>query len=139
MAPTADEFAEIFSEWNQGELNSYLIEITARIFTKNDAETGKPIVDLIVDKAGQKGTGKWTVGHATEMAVPLSTIASAVEARIISSVKAERVEAALGTRTAVVNPFTGMTVAPHLDESALPRAAPGLLLACGLSMRSTRA
>jgi 6-phosphogluconate dehydrogenase len=92
--PSAAEFHEIFSEWNKGELDSFLIEITKNIFTKNDPETGKPIVDLILDRAGQKGTGKWTVGHATEMGVPLSVIGSAVEARILSSMKDERVEAA---------------------------------------------
>ena len=78
LNPSADELAAIFSAWNQGELDSFLIDITARIFTRKDPETGQPLVDLIVDKAGQKGTGKWTVGHATEMAVPLSVIASAV-------------------------------------------------------------
>ncbi len=89
----ADELAQIFAEWNGGELNSYLIEITAQIFTKKDPSTSKPLVDLIVDRAGQKGTGKWTVGHAVEMACPLSTISAAVEARILSSMKEERVAA----------------------------------------------
>jgi 6-phosphogluconate dehydrogenase len=93
LSPSADEFASIFTEWNQGELDSFLIEITARIFTKKDPETGKPVVDLVLDKAGQKGTGKWTVGHAIEMGVPLSVIGSAVEARILSSLKDERVAA----------------------------------------------
>lgn len=82
---------DIFAKWNEGELNSYLIEITQQIFATIDPETGKPLVDMILDKAGQKGTGKWTVGHATEMGVPLSTIYAAVEARIISSMKEERV------------------------------------------------
>ena len=90
---SAHELAEIFTEWNGGELNSYLIEITSRIFGRTDPETGKALVDVIVDRAGQKGTGKWTVGHAVEMGVPLSTISSAVEARILSSLKEERVEA----------------------------------------------
>src|SRR4029078_3014168 len=81
----------VFAEWNKGELNSYLIEITQEIFTRNDPATGMPLVDVILDKAGQKGTGKWTVGHAIEMGVPLSTIYAAVEARIISSMKEERV------------------------------------------------
>jgi 6-phosphogluconate dehydrogenase len=94
VAPTADEFADIFSDWNSGDLDSFLIEITANIFRRKDPETGKPLVDVIVDKAGQKGTGKWTVGHAVEMGVPLSVIGSAVEARILSSIKAERVAAA---------------------------------------------
>ena len=93
VAPTAEEFAEIFSEWNRGDLDSFLIEITANIFQRKDPETGKPLVDVILDKAGQKGTGKWTVGHAVEMGVPLSVIGSAVEARILSSMKAERVAA----------------------------------------------
>ena len=91
--PSAEEFAEIFGDWNRGDLNSFLIEITANIFTKKDAETGTPLVELILDKAGQKGTGKWTVGHAVEMGVPLSVIGSAVEARILSSLKDERVAA----------------------------------------------
>ncbi len=92
--PTAEEFAEIFSEWNSGDLDSFLIEITANIFRRKDPETGKPLVDIILDKAGQKGTGKWTVGHAVEMGMPLSVIGSAVEARILSSMKSERVAAA---------------------------------------------
>jgi len=90
---TAADLHEIFTDWNKGELNSYLIEITAHIFGVRDPETGSALVDLILDKAGQKGTGKWTVGHAVEMGIPLSTIGSAVEARILSSMKAERVAA----------------------------------------------
>ncbi len=93
VAPDAAEFAEIFSEWNRGDLDSFLIDITANIFRRSDPESGQPLVDMIVDKAGQKGTGKWTVGHAVEMGVPLSVIGSAVEARILSSMKAERVAA----------------------------------------------
>ena len=93
LHPSAAEFHQIFGDWNKGELDSFLIEITTHIFAKNDPETGRPIVDLILDKAGQKGTGKWTVGHASEMGVPLSVIASAVEARILSSLKDERVAA----------------------------------------------
>ncbi|MFZ4774962.1 MAG: decarboxylating NADP(+)-dependent phosphogluconate dehydrogenase [Terrimicrobiaceae bacterium] len=93
VAPTADEFAAIFSEWNKGDLDSFLIDITANIFARKDPETGKALVDVILDKAGQKGTGKWTVGHAVEMGVPLSVIGSAVEARILSSMKTERVAA----------------------------------------------
>ncbi|MBE2202900.1 MAG: decarboxylating NADP(+)-dependent phosphogluconate dehydrogenase [Chthoniobacterales bacterium] len=91
--PSAAEFHQIFTDWNKGELDSFLIEITKNIFTKNDPETGRPIVDLILDKAGQKGTGKWTVSHATEVGVPLSVIGSAVEARVLSSMKEERIAA----------------------------------------------
>ncbi len=91
--PTADEFHQIFAEWNRGKLDSYLIEITEKIFTKKDPETGEPLVELIMDRAGQKGTGKWTVGNAVEHAVVLSTINAAVEARILSSMKEKRVAA----------------------------------------------
>ena len=90
---TPSEIAGILTEWNKGELNSYLIDITEQIFTKKDEETGKPLVDLILDKAGQKGTGKWTVGNAVEHGVVLSTVNAAVEARILSSMKAKRVTA----------------------------------------------
>jgi 6-phosphogluconate dehydrogenase len=105
--PSAAEFAEIFSSWNNGELNSFLIEITANIFTKTDPDTGKALVDVILDKAGQKGTGKWTVGHAVEMGVPLSVIGSAVEARILSSLKSERVIASKDLSGPATKPFTG--------------------------------
>jgi 6-phosphogluconate dehydrogenase len=85
---------EVFAEWNlTDELNSFLIEITTDIFTNLDAETGKPLVELIVDAAGQKGTGRWTVINALEMGVAIPTIGAAVNARILSSIKAERVAA----------------------------------------------
>lgn len=89
----ADELHKTFSEWNSGDLDSYLIEITADIFTKKDPETGQPLVDVILDKAGQKGTGKWTVQSSLDLGVSAPTIAEAVFARIISSIKEERVEA----------------------------------------------
>lgn len=85
------EMAEIFEEWNKGELESYLIQITAKILAITDEETGKPIVDVIMDKAGQKGTGRWTVISGTEMGQVLSTINAAVEARALSSLKGERI------------------------------------------------
>lgn len=87
------EFHDLFAEWNRGELSSFLIEITARIFTYRDPETGKPLVDLILDKAGQKGTGKWTSQIALDLGVAVPTITAAVEARILSSQKTERVAA----------------------------------------------
>ncbi len=105
--PSAEEFHEIFAEWNKGELNSYLIDITEKIFTKKDSETGKPMVDVILDKAGQKGTGKWTVGNAVEHAVVLSTVNAAVEARILSSMKDKRVAASKILPAPEVKPFTG--------------------------------
>lgn len=84
------ELATIFADWNAGDLESYLIEITANIFKQKDQETGQDIVDLIVDKAGQKGTGRWTVMGSVEQAVPFSTIAGSVEARILSSMRDQR-------------------------------------------------
>src|SRR5438045_1311506 len=89
----ASELAVIFAEWNEGELNSYLIEITAQIFRKIDPDTGKPLVDMILDKAGQKGTGIWTLQAAIRQSVVISTINAAVEARVVSSRKEERVAA----------------------------------------------
>src|SRR3979409_2014625 len=87
----ASELADTFTEWNKGELDSYLIEITSQIFRKIDPDTGKPLVDVILDKAGQKGTGLWTLQSALSQSVVISTINAAVEARVISSRKQERV------------------------------------------------
>jgi len=87
----AKELAEIFTDWNKGDLDSYLIEITSKIFRKIDPETGKPLVDVILDKAGQKGTGLWTLQSAIAISVVISTINAAVEARVISSRKDDRV------------------------------------------------
>lgn len=89
----AGELADIFAEWNRGPLESYLIEITSKIFAVRDPETGRPLVDLILDQAGQKGTGKWTAQVALELAVPIPTIAAAIDARVLSSMKEERVAA----------------------------------------------
>ncbi|RKY91880.1 phosphogluconate dehydrogenase (NADP(+)-dependent, decarboxylating) [candidate division KSB1 bacterium] len=89
----APQLQEIFAEWNQGVLNSYLIDITAKILGKIDPETDKPIVDVILDKAGQKGTGKWTSQNALDVGVAIPTINSAVEARILSAFNEERVTA----------------------------------------------
>jgi len=89
----AAQLAGIFEGWNKGELESYLIEITSLIFRKIDPETGKPLVDMILDKAGQKGTGIWTLQAAIKQYVVISTINAAVEARVISSRKEERVAA----------------------------------------------
>ncbi len=90
----ADEIAEVFTKWREGDLSSYLIDITADIFKVKDPETGRPLVDMILDKAGQKGTGKWTSQDALDIGVAIPTINAAVEARILSAYKAERVEAA---------------------------------------------
>ena len=90
---SVDEMAEIFKEWNEGELDSYLIEITADILTRKDDEgTDQPIVDVILDAAGNKGTGKWTSQSALDLGVPLPLITESVFARFISAYKEERVK-----------------------------------------------
>jgi 6-phosphogluconate dehydrogenase len=104
---SAQELHEIFAEWNKGELDSYLIEITADIFTKVDEETGKPLVDVILDKAGQKGTGKWTSQNALDLGVPLPIITESVFARFISAMKDERVKASKLLSGPQVKPFEG--------------------------------
>eukprot|EP01116_Phalansterium_solitarium_P009062 TRINITY_DN23077_c0_g1_i1.p1 TRINITY_DN23077_c0_g1~~TRINITY_DN23077_c0_g1_i1.p1 ORF type:complete len:521 (-),score=189.97 TRINITY_DN23077_c0_g1_i1:159-1610(-) len=88
-----EEMANVFEEWNKGDLESYLIEITRDILRKKDEATGKYVVDLILDAAGQKGTGKWTVNTALDFGQPLTLIAEAVFARCLSALKGERVEA----------------------------------------------
>ena len=93
LSLTPAEMGDIFAEWNQGELDSFLIEITADILKQNDPVTGKPFVDIVLDAAGQKGTGKWTSVNALEMGTPAPTVAEAVFARCLSAVKEERVAA----------------------------------------------
>ncbi len=90
---SADEIGKTFAKWNKGKLDSYLIEITSKVLQKADETTGKPLVDLILDKAGQKGTGKWSVIEAQELAVPASAIEAAVAARVLSSMKEQRIVA----------------------------------------------
>ncbi len=87
------ELHKVFTQWNQGELQSYLIEITADIFTKMDDETGLSLLDVILDEAQQKGTGKWASQNALDLGAPIPTINAAVESRIISALKDERVAA----------------------------------------------
>ena len=95
LGASAEELADIFDDWNRGPLQSFLIEITAKIFRKRDDATGAPLVDKILDKAGQKGTGKWTAQVALDLGVPIPTIAAAIDARVLSSMKDERVAAAV--------------------------------------------
>src|SRR3954453_10158327 len=89
----ASEMGEIFSEWNQGILDSFLIEITADILKQKDPASKKAFVDVVLDTAGQKGTGKWTSTNALDMGVPAPTVAEAVFARCLSAIKDERVAA----------------------------------------------
>jgi len=107
----AAEMAAVFERWNEGELQSYLIQITARALAQTDAETGRPLVEMILDKAGQKGTGQWTLINANEQAVVISTINAAVEARVLSAKKAERVAAS--------RVLPGPAPALAIDRSAL--------------------
>ena len=93
LGMNADEMSQVFTDWNQGELSSYLVCITADILAKKDSETGKPMVDVILDTAEQKGTGKWTSQIALDLGVSAPTIADAVFARTISAIKQERVAA----------------------------------------------
>jgi 6-phosphogluconate dehydrogenase len=88
-----DELSAIFTEWNKGELDSFLIEISAQIFAKKD-EDGVPMLDKILDTAGQKGTGKWTVESALDLGMPVTLIGESVFARCLSAIKEERVAAA---------------------------------------------
>jgi 6-phosphogluconate dehydrogenase len=93
LGMTADEMHQVFAEWNQGELDSYLIEITRDILAFKDTD-GQPLVDKILDTAGQKGTGKWTVISSQDLGIPITLIAEAVYARCVSAMKDERVKAA---------------------------------------------
>jgi len=98
LGVSAKELHQVFAEWNEGELNSYLIEITRDIFARMDEETGQPLVEVILDKAGQKGTGKWASQDALDLGVAAPTIAEAVFARCMSAIKEERVAASKALR-----------------------------------------
>jgi len=103
----AAELADTFAEWNRGVLESFLIEITSQIFTVKDQETGNPLVNEILDKAGQKGTGKWTAQVALDLAIPIPTIAAAIDARVLSSMKDERVAASKKLKGPKTKKFRG--------------------------------
>jgi 6-phosphogluconate dehydrogenase len=103
----APRLAEIFEEWDRGLLKSFLIEITGKVLRKKDAETGKWLVDLILDKAGQKGTGKWMSQIALDLGVPIPTINAAVEGRILSAYKSDRVNASKALSGPKVEPYKG--------------------------------
>jgi 6-phosphogluconate dehydrogenase len=87
------ELATVFAEWNRGPLESFLIDLTAKVFTVIDEETGQPLIGLVIDKAGQKGTGKWTAQVALDLGVSIPTISAAIDARFLSRMKDERVSA----------------------------------------------
>jgi 6-phosphogluconate dehydrogenase len=90
----AGEIADVFDRWNEGNLNSFLIEITAKVLRVKDSETGKALVDLVLDKAGQKGTGRWTSELALELGVPIPSIDASLSARFLSALKDQRLAAA---------------------------------------------
>jgi 6-phosphogluconate dehydrogenase len=90
---SAGELASTFDEWNRGDLESFLIEVSSKIFLVRDPETGGALVDKVMDKAGQKGTGKWTAQVALDLGIAVPTIAAAIDARVLSSIKPQRVKA----------------------------------------------
>jgi 6-phosphogluconate dehydrogenase len=101
------QLADTFAEWNKGVLDSYLIQITSEVFRVKDEETGKPLVDLVLDKAGQKGTGKWTAQVALDLGVAIPTINAAIEARFLSSQKEDRVTASQIIKGPQVSSWSG--------------------------------
>jgi len=105
------QIAEVFAGWNEGDLDSFLIEITAKVLAKEDPGTGQPLVDVILDEAEQKGTGRWTAQDALELGVPLTGITEAVFARTISALKGQRVAAA----DQLAGPRVGATPAREAD------------------------
>ena len=120
------ELAAIFDEWNRGELRSYLIEITARILGVDDPETGRPLVDVILDEAQQKGTGKWASQNALDVGAPIPTINAAVEARILSALKSERVAASrvLQRPTPRATPATARSSSTRRARRCTPARSP---------------
>ena len=117
---TAREMAELFTEWNEGELRSYLVEITASVLERVDAETGKPLVDLILDEAQQKGTGKWMSQNAFDVGAPIPTVNAAVEARLLSALKSERVVASKVLPGPTASMAQGLSPVQRLNSSTPP-------------------
>ena len=114
---TAPQLSDIFAEWNKSELDSYLIEITAHVLSVMDDDTGKPMVDVILDRAGQKGTGRWTAQDALELGIPIPTIEAAIWSRSISSFKEQRMLASKLLKGPASKPRTGGADADRLIES----------------------
>lgn len=113
---------DLFDEWNKGELDSYLIEITAKVLKKKDDLTGGHVVDYILDKTGMKGTGRWTVQEAAEHSVAAPTLASSLDARYISGRKEERVVAE--------KILKGPSAAPVVDKAAIIKDLQAALYCC---------
>jgi len=103
----AEQMAGLFGEWNRGALESYLLDVTAQVLAVRDPETGNPLVEMILDQAGQKGTGRWTAQSALDLGVPVPTIAAAIDARVVSSMRDERVAAGTEIRSAASGRLAG--------------------------------
>ncbi|HKY23127.1 MAG TPA: NADP-dependent phosphogluconate dehydrogenase [Vicinamibacterales bacterium] len=129
---SAPEIAEIFSAWNDGELRSYLIEITARVLERADEKTGRPLVDVILDEAQQKGTGKWMSQNAFDVGAPIPTVNAAVEARLLSALKSERVLASTVLKGPMAQGPTTVAqgFSPVTDRKRLIEACRQALYAC---------
>ena len=117
---SAQEIAGIFSSWNDGELRSYLIEITARVLERKDETTGRPLVDLILDEAQQKGTGKWMSQNAFDLNVPIPTVNAAVEARQLSALKSERIVASKILKGPGARWHRASALSPIASDSSTP-------------------
>jgi 6-phosphogluconate dehydrogenase len=117
----AGRIADCFARWNQGILESFLIELTARVLRVRDPKSGEPLVDKVLDVAGQKGTGKWSAQVALDLGVPIPTISAAIDARLMSGLKRERVAAA--------TQLLGPAARGPVDEALLERIPPALYAA----------
>jgi 6-phosphogluconate dehydrogenase len=117
---TAPQIGQVFARWNEGPLSSFLIELTAKVLAVKDGETGKPLVDLVQDKAGQKGTGKWTAELALELGVSIPTITAAIDGRVLSSMKDERTAASKRIRGVQLHGSQSNGV--NLDDKAVKEA-----------------
>ncbi|MCB1023673.1 MAG: NADP-dependent phosphogluconate dehydrogenase, partial [Acidobacteria bacterium] len=118
------EMADRFDEWNKAELNSFLLEITEKILRFTDPDTGNPLLDMILDTAGQKGTGKWTSQAAMDLGIPVPTIDSAVSMRQISALKSERIKTSEALN--IILPFQ---IEGDMRETAIDLVRKGLHLA----------
>jgi 6-phosphogluconate dehydrogenase len=122
LGMSAPEIGEVFAKWNEGPLASFLVELTAKVLAVKDEETGKPLVDLVQDKAGQKGTGRWTDELSLDLGIPIPTITGAIDGRVLSSMKDQRVAASKRIRG-----VTGAAPAPSEKQSLLAAVHDALL------------
>ncbi|MBI4565574.1 MAG: NADP-dependent phosphogluconate dehydrogenase [Planctomycetes bacterium] len=114
-----EELARLFGAWNRGPLESFVLEITAKILNVRDPDTGRPLIDLVLDRAEQKGTGRWAVEAAFELGVPAPTVAAAVDARMLSSLKEERVAASRCLRGPAPDPSAAEYLPPAVHDALI--------------------